>query len=156
MTIPEAVQLVIQSSSMARGGDVFVLDMGEPVQIVQLAKTMIHLMGKTIKDAEGNGEIEIRFTGLRPGEKLYEELLIGENCVGTDHPMITRAQEDFISYAELLQLVERVRSDCDSFAINALTKVFETYVSGYKNPGDLVDYLRQRKPGSDNIVNLNQ
>ena len=94
MTIPEAAQLVIQAGAMAEGGDVFVLDMGEPVRIVDLAKRMIHLAGLTLRDASNpDGDIEIEFTGLRPAEKLYEELSIGENVSGTEHPRIMRAQE---------------------------------------------------------------
>ena len=95
MTIPEAAQLVVQASAMGRGGDVFVLDMGEPVKIVDLAKRMIRLMGREVKGSENpEGDIEITFSGLRPGEKLYEELLVGCNVAGTGHPMIMRAQEE--------------------------------------------------------------
>src|SRR5690606_12567145 len=91
MTIPEAAQLVLQAGSMAQGGDVFVLDMGEPVRIVDLARRMIKLMGASVRDENNpDGDIEIVFTGLRPAEKLYEELLIGGNVVGTGHPMIMR------------------------------------------------------------------
>ncbi|OUU01684.1 MAG: hypothetical protein CBB92_03235 [Flammeovirgaceae bacterium TMED32] len=102
MTIPEAVQLVIQASAMSEGGDVFVLDMGKPVKIDDLAKTMIRLMGKTVnvEDRDDDG-ITITYTGLRPGEKLYEELLLGDNCVGTEHPMITRAIEAHLPSTDL-------------------------------------------------------
>ncbi len=94
MTIPEAAQLVIQAGSMADGGDVFVLDMGKPVRICDLARRMIHLMGMTVRDEQHpDGDIEIAYTGLRPAEKLYEELLIGNNVTGTQHPMILRAIE---------------------------------------------------------------
>ncbi len=94
MTIPEAAQLVIQAGSMAEGGDVFVLDMGKPVRICDLAQRMIHLMGMTVRDEKNpEGDIEIAYTGLRPAEKLYEELLIGNNVTGTEHPMILRAIE---------------------------------------------------------------
>jgi FlaA1/EpsC-like NDP-sugar epimerase len=102
MTIPEAAQLVIQAGAMGKDGDVFVLDMGEPVKILDLAKRMIHLSGLGIKDeADPEGDIEINFTGLRPGEKLYEELLIGENVTPTDHPRIRRANEHFLEWAQL-------------------------------------------------------
>lgn len=102
MTIPEAVNLVIQAGNMATGGEVFVLDMGEPVKIVDLAKKMIYLSGLTIKDEENpHGDIEIKFTGLRPGEKLYEELLIGDNPVKTDHTRIMKANEKFIELSDL-------------------------------------------------------
>ncbi len=102
MTIPEAAQLVLQAGGMADGGDVFLLDMGEPVRIYDLACTMAHLMGVAVKnEANPDGDIEVQFTGLRPGEKLYEELLVGENSEGTRHPMIMRARESFVSGKEL-------------------------------------------------------
>lgn len=118
MTIPEAAQLVIQAGSMAKGGDVFVLDMGKPVRIQDLAKRMIGLMGLTVRDdAHNDGDIEIVYTGLRPGEKLYEELLIGSNVFGTEHPMIMRANEHHPDWnavsVMLLELLENVnRFDC--------------------------------------------
>lgn len=102
MTIPEAAQLVIQAGAMGKDGDVFVLDMGEPVKILDLARRMIHLHGLCIRDDDApDGDIEIVFTGLRPGEKLYEELLIGENVTPTDHPRIQRANEHFLEWAQL-------------------------------------------------------
>lgn len=102
MTIPEAVELVIQAGNMAKGGEVFVLDMGDPVKIVDLAKKMIYLSGFTVRDFEHvDGDIEIKFTGLRPGEKLYEELLIGDNPHQTEHPRIMKANEKFIQLSEL-------------------------------------------------------
>ena len=102
MTIPEAAQLVIQSASMGSGGEVFVLDMGEPVRIVDLARRMIELSGFTIRDQNNpDGDIEIKTIGLRPGEKLYEELLIGDNPVPTPHPRIMKANERFLPWGEL-------------------------------------------------------
>jgi FlaA1/EpsC-like NDP-sugar epimerase len=102
MTIPEAVELVIQAGNMAHGGEVFVLDMGDPVKITDLAKKMIYLSGFTLCDHEHpDGDIEIKFTGLRPGEKLYEELLIGNNATPTEHPRIMKANEKFIALVEL-------------------------------------------------------
>ena len=102
MTIEEAAQLVIQAGAMASGGDVFVLDMGEPVKIYDLAKKMIQLSGLELKDQiNPHGDIEILITGLRPGEKLFEELLIGNNPQPTIHPKIFKAQEDFISWQKL-------------------------------------------------------
>ncbi|MDR6853958.1 FlaA1/EpsC-like NDP-sugar epimerase [Variovorax guangxiensis] len=96
MTIPEAAQLVIQAGAMASGGDVFVLDMGEPIRIVDLARRMVELSGMTVRDADNPaGDIEIRVVGLRPGEKLYEELLIGDNPMPTLHPRILKARDDF-------------------------------------------------------------
>src|SRR5699024_108932 len=102
MTIPEAAQLVIQAGSLGQGGDVFVLDMGEPVKIADLAEKMINLTGLTVKsDKNPAGDIAIKFTGLRPGEKLYEELLIGDDVIDTEHEMIMRANESMISWKEL-------------------------------------------------------
>ena len=114
MTISEAASLVFQAGAMARGGEVFVLDMGAPVKILDLAKSMIRLSGFQIKDEENpNGEIEISFTGLRPGEKLYEELLIEENVIGTKHPMIMQAQESSIPRNNLISLIEQAKSAID-------------------------------------------
>ena len=101
MTIPEAAQLVIQAGSMAKGGDVFVLDMGRPVRIDDLARRMVNLMGLTVRDAnDPDGDIEIEYTGLRTAEKLFEELLIGTNVTGTDHPMILRAMEHRLAWPQ--------------------------------------------------------
>jgi len=102
MTIPEAAQLVIQASALAKGGDVFVLDMGQTVKISELAKKMIALMGLELKtDENPTGDIEIQYTGLRPGEKLYEELLIGDNVIGTEHSRIMRAEEVSLPWEEV-------------------------------------------------------
>ncbi|HSC67069.1 MAG TPA: nucleoside-diphosphate sugar epimerase/dehydratase, partial [Cellvibrio sp.] len=115
MTISEAAQLVIQSASIAQGGDVFVLDMGEPVKILDLAREMALLSGYSIKDENNpNGDIEIIFTGLRAGEKLYEELLCGENCEGTVHPRILRAQEKKMPPNDLESLLVKAESFCNS------------------------------------------
>ncbi len=109
MTIPEAVYLVIQAGSMAKGGEVFVLDMGEPVKIVELAKKMVYLSGLTLKDEQHlDGDIEIKYTGLRAGEKLYEELLIGNSPDKTTHPRIMKANESFIHINELQNYLERM------------------------------------------------
>lgn len=111
MTIPEAAQLVIQAGAMGEGGDVFVLDMGEPVRILDLAKRMIRLSGREVKDQENpNGDIEIQFTGLRPGEKLFEELLIGDNVAATTHPLIMRAEEEVLSWDEIQKFLIAFRS----------------------------------------------
>ncbi|MGI9263257.1 MAG: polysaccharide biosynthesis protein [Woeseiaceae bacterium] len=109
MTIPEAAELVIQASAMARGGDVFVLDMGQPVRIRDLAHRMIRLSGLTVRDEENpEGDIEIRYTGLRPAEKLYEELLIGANTSETEHPRIMRAMEDYLPKPELDRVLDEL------------------------------------------------
>jgi FlaA1/EpsC-like NDP-sugar epimerase len=113
MTIPEAASLVLQAGSMAKGGDVFVLDMGHPVRISDLAEKMIHLMGLTVRDEKNlDGEIEILYTGLRPAEKLFEELLIGDNVMGTDHRRILRAEEDALGWEELKRLLDRLWDAC--------------------------------------------
>jgi len=119
MTIPEAAQLVIQAGSMGLGGDVFVLDMGSPVRIADLAKRMIQLAGYTVRDEQHpEGDIEIRFTGLRPAEKLFEELLIGKNVTGTEHPRILRAMEHSLSWEQIKLVLDELaqcslRFDCD-------------------------------------------
>ena len=113
MTIPEASQLVMQAAAMADGGDVFVLDMGEPVRISDLARKMIKLTGLTEKvDKYGEGDIEISYSGLRPGEKLYEELLIGDNVEGTAHPRILKAHERSLSWSESLELLGKLETEC--------------------------------------------
>ncbi|MEI8644235.1 nucleoside-diphosphate sugar epimerase/dehydratase [Pseudoalteromonas sp. Hal040] len=114
MTIPEAAQLVIQAGAMGKGGDVFVLDMGEPVKIIDLATKMVHLSGLEVKSSQHpSGDIEIQCTGLRPGEKLYEELLIGDNVVGTDHQRIMSAHEVKMPWDELEQILFELKSSCD-------------------------------------------
>ena len=115
MTIPEAACFVIQAGSMARGGDVFVLEMGESVKIVELAKRMIRLSGLEVKDDNNpDGDIEIQYTGLRPAEKLYEELLVGDDVSGTDHSKIMRANEMKLSHRDIQYYLEAFRQACDS------------------------------------------
>ena len=135
MTIPEAVQLVIQAGNMAHGGEVFVLDMGDPVKIVDLAKKMVYLSGLTIKDAENpGGDIEIKYTGLRPGEKLYEELLIGDNPGKTEHERIMKANESFITMEELkpklLLMHDFIRSNEIIPALDLLKELVVEYTPG--------------------------
>ena len=114
MTIPEAAQLVIQAGAMGKGGDVFVLDMGESVKIIDLARQMIRLSGLEVKDdACPQGDIEIRITGLRPGEKLYEELLIGDNAAPTGHPRILTASETMLPWPQLCVLLDQIAAACD-------------------------------------------
>lgn len=133
MTIPEAAQLVIQAGAMAKGGDVCVLDMGEPVKIFDLAKRMIELSGLTLKDAKDpNGDIEISVTGLRPGEKLYEELLIGDNPQTTTHPRIMRASEDFLSWDVLQDKLEQLRAGVYKNDAAAIKNLLRELVSGYQ------------------------
>ncbi len=113
MTIPESAQLVIQAGAMAKGGDVFVLEMGEPVRIDDLARKMIHLMGLRVVDDKGNGDVEITYSGLRPGEKLYEELLIGDNVTSTRHPRILRAVEFCLDWPQLSKLLMKLEMLCE-------------------------------------------
>jgi len=132
MTIPEAAQLVIQAGSMGSGGDVFVLDMGSPVRIADLAKRMIQLAGYTVRDEQHpEGDIEIRFTGLRPAEKLFEELLIGKNVTGTEHPRILRAMEHSLSWEQIKVVLDELaqcslRFDCER-AREALLRAVPEY-----------------------------
>jgi FlaA1/EpsC-like NDP-sugar epimerase len=136
MTIPEAAQLVIQAGAMGQGGDVFVLDMGAPVRIADLARRMVHLSGLEVKDAHRpQGDIEIRFSGLRPGEKLYEELLIGDNVLATEHPRIMRAQESMLSEAALQSLLARLKAACDQLdAATAFDLMHEAVVEFNSGP----------------------
>lgn len=146
MTIPEAAQLVIQAGSMGAGGDVFVLDMGEPVRIAELAEKMIHLSGLSIKsDLNPQGDIEIQFTGLRPGEKLFEELLIGTNVVGTDHPMIMSANEDFLPWEALKVRLGDLLAAVESDDYTRVRSVLCATVSGYTPEGDIVDWLHMQR-----------
>lgn len=142
MTIPEASQLVIQAGAMAKGGEVYVLDMGKPVKILDLARRMIHLSGYSIRDENNpDGDIEIQFTGLRPGEKLYEELLIGGAVAGTPHPRIMKAQESFLLYPELAQHLRRLRTGCDLVDCSVVLEVFSECVQGFQPERELRDHL---------------
>jgi FlaA1/EpsC-like NDP-sugar epimerase len=142
MTVQEAAQLVIQAGSMATGGDVFVLDMHEPIRIVDLAKKMVHLMGYDIKDENSyRGDIAIEYTGLRPGEKLYEELLIGESVTGTEHPKIMRAEEETLSWGSLEALLERLELACKSIDLPEIRKVLMEAVDGFEPKEEASDPL---------------
>lgn len=148
MTIPEAAQLVIQAGSMGAGGDVFVLDMGEPVRIAELAEKMIHLSGLSVRSERNpQGDIEIEFSGLRPGEKLFEELLIGDNVVGTGHPMIMCASEDFLPWDALKARLSELLVALDTDDYDSVRRVLCATVSGYAPQGEIVDWLyMQRRP----------
>lgn len=143
MTIPEAASLVIQAGSMGTGGDVFVLDMGEPVKIADLAAKVIKLSGLSIINNEGIGDIEIKYTGLRPGEKLYEELLIGDNVDGTDHPRIMKAHESFLEYDALLTEFKTLNQAIEENDFEALKVKIGQLVSGFHHTSDIVDYLQE-------------
>jgi FlaA1/EpsC-like NDP-sugar epimerase len=141
MTVQEAAQLVIQAGSMASGGDVFVLDMHEPIKIVDLARKMIHLMGYNIRDDKSyEGHISIEYTGLRPGEKLFEELLIGESVTGTDHPKIMRAEEDYLPWSELQPMLDDLESACQRLDLETIRQLLIQAVDGF-NPESLKDDL---------------
>ncbi|WP_417315622.1 polysaccharide biosynthesis protein [Cycloclasticus pugetii] len=146
MTIPEAAQLVIQAGSMGKGGDVFVLDMGEPVTIVDLARKMIMLSGLTVRDELNiNGDIGIMFTGLRPGEKLYEELLIGDNPEETAHEKIRRANEIFIPWAELLPVLDSLRDSVRNDDYQQVRLTLLGAVNGYQPSNGIVDLIYEQK-----------
>jgi FlaA1/EpsC-like NDP-sugar epimerase len=142
MTIPEAAQLVIQAGSMAEGGDVFVLDMGKPVRIGDLARRMIHLAGLTVRDEKNpEGDIEISYTGLRPAEKLYEELLIGNNVTGTEHPMILRAIEHSLPWDRVQELLNEIMAAMSRFDCPRTLQLLNDVVAEYTpapQPHDLV------------------
>lgn len=141
MTIPEAAQLVIQAGSMGRGGEVFVLDMGAPVKIIELAERMINLSGLSIRSERNpHGDIAIEFTGLRPGEKLYEELLIGDNVVSTRHPMIMSAQEDFLPWSQLKEQLESLLDAVSRDDYPSVRRILGDMVVGYVPEGDIVDW----------------
>jgi len=146
MTIPEAAQLVIQAGSMGKGGDVFVLDMGEPVKIIDLAKKMIQLSGLTVKSKDNPaGDIEVKFSGLRPGEKLYEELLIGDNVTKTDHPMIQRANELHTEWEELKTHLVTLDKSIRSYDYQKVRDVFHLLVEGFKPDEHIVDWVHTRQ-----------
>ncbi|WP_242205728.1 MULTISPECIES: nucleoside-diphosphate sugar epimerase/dehydratase [unclassified Pseudomonas] len=146
MTIPEAAQLVIQAGSMGQGGDVFVLDMGEPVKIVELAEKMIHLSGLSIRsDRNPQGDISIEFTGLRPGEKLYEELLIGDNVAATPHPMIMTANEDHLPWDVLKVRLNELLISVEKDDYARVRQLLRETVSGYTPDGEIVDWIYQQR-----------
>lgn len=137
MTIREASQLVIQAGTMGKGGDVFVLDMGEPVKIVDLALRMIHLSGLSVRDvANPEGDIEIQYTGLRPGEKLFEELLIGDNVFATEHPRIFRALEQSVSWHEMEVFLNNLNTACENDDARRIKSMLHEMPLGYG--GELV------------------
>lgn len=146
MTIPEAAQLVIQAGSMGQGGDVFVLDMGEPVRIVELAEKMIHLSGFSVRSERNpQGDIAIEFTGLRPGEKLYEELLIGDNVIPTGHSMIMSAAEDFLPWDALKEAMRQLLQAVEADDFVQVRKLLRETVIGYIPEGDIVDWIYQQR-----------
>ena len=142
MTIPEAAQLVIQAAAMANGGDVFVLDMGQPVKILDLAKRMVELSGLTVMDSNNPmGDIEIQVTGLRPGEKLYEELLIGDNPLPTSHPRILKAHEEFLPWDELESKLNILNGALESNNVPVIRTLLKELVPGYQPESEVVDWV---------------
>ena len=141
MTIPEAAQLVLQAGAMGQGGDVFVLDMGEPVKIIDLARDMVVLSGLTVRDAaHPQGDIAVQITGLRPGEKLYEELLIGDNPQPTEHPRIMKAQENFLPWPQLQQQLATLHAMMQANDVPGISTRMQQLVNGYR-AGPLVDNI---------------
>lgn len=146
MTIPEAAQLVLQASAMGLGGDVFVLDMGEPIRILDLAHRMVRLSGYNVHDEEHpDGEIEVAFTGLRPGEKLYEELMLGDNVTGTGHPMIMRAEDEYPSLLQLQNWLQELDDHCDQMDCDSIKSVLLAAVSGFHEHDEVHDHLWKKQ-----------
>lgn len=142
MTIPEAAQLVLQAGAMAKGGDVFVLDMGEPVRIMNLALRMIELSGLSVKTPEyPDGDIAIETTGLRPGEKLYEELLIGDNPMSTNHPGIMKANEEYIPWDRLEPHIRAMEAALQINDVGVVRQMMQNLVTGYVPTGEIVDWV---------------
>lgn len=153
MTIPEAAQLVIQAGAMAKGGDVFVLDMGKPVKIIDLARRMVELTGLTVRDEQNpDGDIEIEITGLRPGEKLYEELLIGDNPKSTSHPRIMKAHEDFMPWPELEGRLKALQIALGINDVGVIRLMLAQLVSGYTPNCEIVDWVfMKQEADADNL-----
>jgi len=143
MTIPEAALLVIQAGALAKGGDVFVLDMGEPVNISDLARKMIHLMGLEVREeSSGYGDIAISYSGLRPGEKLKEELLIEGNLVGSEHPKILWAEEDSMSWSQLEVILTKLDAACHDYDYVTIKAILQHSLVGYRPSHEFVDSLQ--------------
>ena len=162
MTASEAAELVIQAGAMAEGGELYVLDMGDPVKINDLATRMIHLHGREVKgDAEkmvhDRGAIEIEYIGLRPGEKLYEELVIGESISGTRHSKIMMAEEASLTFETMTEICETLKSACANSDFDVVRQTLETYVSGYimhKSDADPVLAIERKAASINNVLNL--
>jgi len=159
MTIPEAAQLVIQAGAMGQGGDVFVLDMGEPIKILDMARRMIHLSGFEIKDeSRPEGDIEIVYTGLRPGEKLYEELLIGEKVIPTQHPLIMSANEDGLPWEDLNRYISQFEETVNLHDVERSRSLLVEAVKGFNPQCEVADLVQEKKsqnaqPASkDNVI----
>lgn len=161
MTISEAAQLVIQAGAMMKGGDVFVLDMGEPVNISELARKMIHLSGLVIRDeSQPAGDIDIVYTGLRPGEKLYEELLIGDNVSLTKHPKIMRAEEDVVPWGTLEGVLNNLKYAVEQDDIEKVRVILIETVVGFKPQSNIQDVAEENERqkaaylSADNVIEM--
>ena len=142
MTITEAAQLVIQAGAMAKGGDVFVLDMGQPIKIVDLARSMIELSGLSVRDKNNlSGDIEIQIIGLRPGEKLHEELQLGENPQTTAHPKIQRAQDPYIPWDALKIDLDILKVMLNNANVEVISTLLQKLVTGYEPNSKIVDWV---------------
>ena len=142
MTVPEAAQLVIQAGAMAQGGDVFVLDMGQSVKIMDLARRMVELSGLSVRDEnQPNGDVSIEITGLRPGEKLFEELLIGDNPEPTEHPRIMKAHEDFLAWAQFEATLNAMHAALNANDASAIRQMLRLLVPGYSPPEVIVAWV---------------
>lgn len=159
MTIPEAAQLVIQAGAMAmgKGGDVYVLDMGQPVKIMDLARRMIELSGLTVKDESNlEGDVEIVITGLRPGEKLYEELLIGDNPKSTSHSGVMKAHEDFVDWDSLEQKINALEMALNVNDVSVIRLLMQQLVSGYSPSSEIVDWVHMEQEAEAETLGLVQ
>lgn len=155
MTVPEAAQLVIQAGAMARGGDVFVLDMGQSVKIIDLARRMIELSGLTLRDEQNpDGDIAIEITGLRPGEKLYEELLIGDNPKPTSHPRIMKANEDFIPWSDLEARLSSLEVALNVNDVSLIRTMMQQLVPGYTPSDAIVDWVYMEQEAEARAMGL--
>ena len=156
MTIPEAAQLVIQAGAMGQGGDVFVLDMGQPVKIIDLARRVVELSGLTVRDSlHPDGDIEISVIGLRPGEKLYEELLVGDSPETTQHPRIMKAHEQYLSWMQLEQKLNALNTAINVNDVLAIRNILQETVIGYQPSSDVVDWVQMaQQEKSQKIVGL--
>ena len=154
MTIPEAVELVIQAGAMGKGGDVFILDMGEPVKIYELAKKMIKLSGLQLKSEENpDGDIEIKITGLRPGEKLYEELLIEKNSIKTDNPLIMCAEERMLDWSILKPIIDELHLSALEFNHKKIRELLIKIVPEFNPQSPISDHLNEKESESNDKIN---
>jgi FlaA1/EpsC-like NDP-sugar epimerase len=155
MSIPEAAQLVIQAGAMAKGGDIFVLDMGPSIRIIDMARRIIELSGLTVKDAHNpDGDIEIEITGLRPGEKLYEELLIGNNPEPTSHPRILKAHETFLPWVDLEDPLKALEMTLNLSDTSAIFQIMEKIVEGFVPSDTIVDWIFMEQEAEAKVLGL--